>query len=194
MSIPPAHKWWADHENKFDDLGRVTIFLIDALPFDLAQRLVEQLGEELEVKQETRMATLPSETKFGMVALTPGRSFRFAVTMDDDRLTLLRGERSLSNNSRRVRLYKEGGWEVPDNPGEGWEHSRIVYYDKETDYVWEKLKSAMSNAISANTSRNYRRRSSTSWRTKTGTGSTSLLITGSSYFPRIRPVRDRSEI
>jgi hypothetical protein len=137
MSKRPAHEWLSDHEDDFDDLGTVAIFLIDALRFDLAQRLAEQLSTEFEVKQETRLATLPTETKFGMAALTPGRSFRFAVGMDDDVLTVSQGERSLSNKSKRVGFYEDEGWEIPDTLDSGWEHNRIAYYDKELDDVGE---------------------------------------------------------
>jgi hypothetical protein len=111
--------------------------LIDALRFDLAQRLAERLSTEFEVKQETRMATLPTETKFGMAALTPGRSFRFEVKMNGDALTASQGGRSLSDKPRRVSFYEDEGWEVPDTPNDGWEHQKIAYYDKEIDDVGE---------------------------------------------------------
>lgn len=133
----PAYEWWSDHEDDFDELGTVAIFLIDAMRFDLAQRLAERLSDEFEVKRETRVATLPTETKFGMAALTPGRSFRFSLHMDDEDLTVSQGERSLSNKPRRVSFYEDEGWEVPDSPDTGWEHHHIAYYDKELDDVGE---------------------------------------------------------
>jgi hypothetical protein len=133
----PAYEWWSDHEDDFDELGTVAIFLIDALRFDLAQRLGERLSTEFDVKHETRIATLPSETKFGMAALTPGRSFRFDVSMDNGTLSVSQGDRSLSNKPRRVRFYEDEGWEVPDDPDTGWEHHHIAYYDKELDDVGE---------------------------------------------------------
>lgn len=133
----PAYEWWSDHEDDFDELGTVAILLIDALRFDLAQRLADRLSTEFEVKRETRIATLPTETKFGMAALTPGRSFRFNLSMDDGTLTVAQGERLLSNKPQRVRFYEDEGWEVPDSPDTGWEHHHIAYYDKELDDVGE---------------------------------------------------------
>lgn len=133
----PAYEWWSDHEDDFDELGTVAILLIDALRFDLAQRLGKRLSTEFEVKRETRLATLPTETKFGMAAVTPGRSFRFSLSMDDNTLTVDQGERSLSDKSRRVRYYEDEGWEVPDSPDAGWEHHHIAFYDKELDDVGE---------------------------------------------------------
>lgn len=133
----PAYEWWSDHEDDFDELGTVAVFLIDALRFDLAQRLADRLSAEFEVKRETRISTLPSETKFGMAALTPGRSFRFNLSMDDENLTVAQGDRSLSNKTQRVRFYEDEGWEVPDSLQSGWEHHHIAYYDKELDDVGE---------------------------------------------------------
>ncbi len=127
----------SDHEDDFDELGTVAILLIDALRFDLAQRLADRLSTEFEVKRETRIATLPTETKFGMAALTPGRSFRFNLSMDDGTLTVAQGERSLSNKPQRVRFYEDEGWEVPGSSDTGWEHHHIAYYDKELDDVGE---------------------------------------------------------
>lgn len=137
MDKAPAYEWWSDHEDDFAELGTVAIFLIDALRFDLAQRLAERLSDEFEVKQETRMATLPTETKFGMAALTPGRSFRFELGMDGDTLTVSQGGRPLSNKTQRVGFYEDEGWEVPESPDMGWEHHRIAYYEKEIDDVGE---------------------------------------------------------
>lgn len=132
-----AYEWWSDHQADFDDLGTVAIFLIDALRFDLAHRLADRLSDEFEVKHETRMATLPSETKFGMAALTPGRSFRFSIDMEGDVLSVSQGERSLSNKSRRIGFYEDEGWEVPNTADAGWEHHHIAYYEKELDDVGE---------------------------------------------------------
>ena len=134
---PAAYKWWTDHEDEFDKAGTVAIFLIDALRFDLAQQLAEELSDTFDVSQETRVSTLPSETKFGMAALTPGRAFRFAVGMENETLTVSQGERSLSRKKLRKNFLSEEGWAVPEDLENNWSHSRIAYYDKEIDEVGE---------------------------------------------------------
>lgn len=133
----PAHEWWTDHESEFEKAGTVAILLIDALRFDLAQRLAEMLGDSFDVTRETRLSTLPSETKFGMAALTPGRAFRFSLGMRNETLTPSQGERSLSNKQQRIAFLSDEGWAVPDDRESGWGQSRIAYYDKEIDEVGE---------------------------------------------------------
>lgn len=132
----PAYKWWTDHEEEFETAGTVAVFLIDALRFDLAQQLAEELTDAFDVTRETRLSTLPSETKFGMAALTPGRAFRFSIGMENGTLSVSQGDRSLSTKQRRVEFLDEEGWAVPDDDGE-WGEERIAYYDKGIDEVGE---------------------------------------------------------
>jgi len=132
-----AHEWWSDHEEEFEKAGTVAVLLIDALRYDLAQRLAEELNGPFDVSKETRLSTLPSETKFGMAALTPGRSFRFSLEMYNGTLTPFQGERSLSNKERRKDFLSDEGWSTPDGRDEGWGAHRIAYYDKEIDEVGE---------------------------------------------------------
>ncbi len=133
----PAYEWWTDHEDEFEKAGTVAVLLIDALRFDLAQRLAEALSDSFDVTRETRLSTLPSETKFGMAALTPGRSFRFSIGMNNETLTPFQGERSLSNKQRRIDFLSDEGWDVPEDRESGWGHHHIAYYDKEIDEVGE---------------------------------------------------------
>jgi len=133
----PAHEWWTDHEGEFEKAGTVAILLIDALRFDLAQRLADTLGDSFDVTRETRLSTVPSETKFGMAALTPGRAFRFSVGMRNETLTPSQGERLLSNREQRIDFLSDEGWAVPKDRESGWGQSRIAYYDKEIDEVGE---------------------------------------------------------
>lgn len=135
--VEPAYKWWSDHEEAFESAGNVAILLIDALRFDLAQQLAQQFAPTHEVHQETRLSVLPSETKFGMAALTPGKAFRFNIGMDDTTLTVDRGGRPLGRKSDRTDALDERGWNVPDDLTSGWGGQRIAYYDKEIDDVGE---------------------------------------------------------
>ncbi|WP_254821929.1 BREX-5 system phosphatase PglZ [Haloglomus halophilum] len=132
-----AFRWWSDMAPEFDETATVAVLLIDALRYDLAQELAGRLDDQYEVRRETRLSVLPSETRFGMAALTPGKAFRFSVGMDDGTLSVDRGGRSLGLKPNRVRALEEQGWEVPTEAEGGWEHHRIAYYDKELDDVGE---------------------------------------------------------
>lgn len=132
-----AHEWWSDHEEEFEKAGTVAVLLIDALRYDLAQRLAAELNDSFDVSRETKLSTLPSETKFGMAALTPGRSFRFSLEMYNGALTPFQGDRSLSNKQRRKDSLSDEGWSVPEDWEDGWGEHRIAYYDKEIDEVGE---------------------------------------------------------
>lgn len=132
-----AHEWWSDHKEEFEKTGTVAVLLIDALRYDLAQRLAAKLNDAFDVSRETRLSTLPSETKFGMAALTPGRSFRFSLEMHNGALTPFQGERSLPDKTRRKDFLSDEGWSTPDDREEGWGEHRIAYYDKEIDEVGE---------------------------------------------------------
>ena len=132
-----AYEWWSDHEEEFEKAGTVAVLLIDALRYDLAQRLAAELNDTFDVSQETRLSMLPSETKFGMAALTPGRSFRFSLSMHNGGLTPFQGERSLSTKQRRKDFLSDEGWSTPDDREDGWGAHRIAYYDKEIDEVGE---------------------------------------------------------
>jgi hypothetical protein len=132
-----AYEWWSDHEEEFEKAGTVAVLLIDALRYDLAQQLAAELNESFDVSRETRFSTLPSETKFGMAALTPGRSFRFSLEMYNEALTPYQGDRSLSYKQRRKDFLGDEGWSVPKDREDGWGEHRIAYYDKEIDEVGE---------------------------------------------------------
>jgi hypothetical protein len=132
-----AYRWWSEHEDEFGEAGSVAILLIDALRFDLAQQLADRLKERFDVRQETRLSVLPSETKFGMAALTPGRAYQFSVHMDGDTLTVERGGQRLDTKSYRKKELKAEGWAVPDDPEREWQDTHIAYYDKELDDVGE---------------------------------------------------------
>lgn len=133
--LKPAYQWWSEKADEFEEAGNVAVLLIDALRFDLAQQLADLLESDHEVRRETRLSVLPSETKFGMAALTPGDAFRFRLYMDDNTLSVQRGGQSLGSKPNRVQALDERGWEVPEDAE--WGKSKIAYYDKELDDVGE---------------------------------------------------------
>lgn len=132
-----AYRWWSEHDDEFEEAGSVAILLIDAPCFDLAQRLANRLKKRFDVRQETRLSVLPSETKFGMAALTPGRAYQFSVHMDEDTLMVERGGQRLDTKNYRKQELEAEGWAVPDDPEREWQDTHIAYYDKELDDVGE---------------------------------------------------------
>lgn len=134
---PAAYEWWTDNETELATGETVALFLIDALRLDLSRELATRLRDEYSVMEDTRVSTLPSETKFGMAALTPGRAHRFKLKLRKGKLTVERGGQRLDSKKNRVDVFKREGWDVPDDENTGWQHHQIAYYDKEIDDIGE---------------------------------------------------------
>jgi hypothetical protein len=132
-----AYRWWNDNEEDLATGETVALFLIDALRLDLARKLADRLREDYSVTEDVRVSTLPSETKFGMAALTPGRAHRFQIEMRNGTLSVERGGQRLDTKGNREDVLEREGWDVPDNRNEGWQHHQIAYYDKEIDDIGE---------------------------------------------------------
>ncbi len=132
-----AYQWWNDNEEDLATGETVALFLIDALRLDLARELANRLREDYSVTEDVRVSTLPSETKFGMAALTPGRAHRFQIKMRNGTLSVERGGQRLDTKGNRVDVLEREGWDVPDNRNKGWQHHQIAYYDKEIDDIGE---------------------------------------------------------
>ena len=132
-----AYQWWNDHEEDLATGETVALFLIDALRLDLARELANRLREDYSVTEDVRVSTLPSETKFGMAALTPGRAHRFQIKMRNGSLSVERGGQRLDTKGHRKTVLEREGWDVPENRTEGWQHHQIAYYDKEIDDIGE---------------------------------------------------------
>lgn len=132
-----AYEWWTDNEEVLATGETVALFFIDALRFDLARELASRLREEYSVTEDARISTLPSETKFGMAALTPGKAHRFRIKMRNGTLFVERGGQRLDSKRYRVEVLEREGWDVPEEPDTGWQHHQIAYYDKEIDDIGE---------------------------------------------------------
>lgn len=137
--------FWADHEEHLDAGSEALFFYIDALRLDLARELADRLQErsdatgdiDINVEESTRLGTLPSETKFGMSAVLPGRSHHFEIKLEDGTLQAFRNGNRMNATKRRS-LLKEEGWAVaPHNPT-AWSSSLVAYVDTELDDIGEK--------------------------------------------------------
>ena len=132
-----AYEWWTDNENDLATGETVALFLIDALRLDLARELANRLREGYSITEDTRVSTLPSETKFGMAALTPGRAHRFRIKLRNGKLSVERGGQRLDNKGNRVKVLEREGWDVPEDSDSGWQRNQIAYYDKDIDDIGE---------------------------------------------------------
>lgn len=90
----------------------VAVFFTDALRFDLAKMLIEELGVGVEeVKVEWLYGVLPSITEVGMAALLPDAQLSLAF---DNSLKVSIGNKSVADKSERVAYLKERGISVMD--------------------------------------------------------------------------------
>ncbi|UPM45336.1 BREX-5 system phosphatase PglZ [Halocatena salina] len=125
----------------------VALFVIDALRFDLARRLVDQLREhiatlpadapEFAIEESVWLGTLPSSTKFGKAALTPGEVQMFDISLVNGDLQPLRNNRHVTSN-RRGSLLDSDGWTVTREEDDGWQSPRVAYYENDIDDMGEK--------------------------------------------------------
>ncbi len=131
-----AFHFWDDNKEKMASGESTAVFYLDALRYELSKELAEKLREEgLEVSEETRIGMLPSDTEFGMAAVTPGRPDGFEVRMQKGELMPMRNNRKILTKRREDILEKEG-WEVKHEK-RNWTDTRIAYFDQELDKIGE---------------------------------------------------------
>lgn len=135
--LPSVRRFWSDHREEFAKGPETVIFYIDALRLDLAYELAEQLrADDYQVKSTLRAGILPSETEFGMGALTPGDPHTYQVDIVDGELRPLRNRKPI-NTATRENLLETEGWSIAKGPDEGWEKPRVAYFDTEIDDIGE---------------------------------------------------------
>jgi hypothetical protein len=143
-SLSSSVDYWSDHKKDLRAGNEALFFYIDALRLDLARELVDRLQErsdavsdiDLNVEESTRLGVLPSETKFGMAAVLPGRSQSFEVKLENGSLRAFRNEDALNARKRRTLLDQEGWSVAPHNPS-AWSNTRVACYSKEIDEYGE---------------------------------------------------------
>ena len=89
---------------------RTALFFVDALRYDLAQRVAESLGADFSVKVEAIRGILPSITELGMAALLPEADQGLEVTWEPDRIRVrVAGHEVGSRSERRAWLERHLG-------------------------------------------------------------------------------------
>ncbi len=91
--------------------GRVAVFYVDALRFEMGSDLSAQIPEAKDLKLEPAIAVLPSITPLGMAALLPGAAESYSVVDAGDRVGAKIGSKVLCDVKQRMDHLKAS---VPD--------------------------------------------------------------------------------
>jgi hypothetical protein len=86
--------------------GRVAYFFVDAMRFEMAADLMEQLDGADELRLVPAVGVLPSITPLGMAALLPGASSGFSVVEHKGRLAARIGESVMTDLADRKKYLK----------------------------------------------------------------------------------------
>ena len=86
--------------------GRVAYFFVDAMRFEMAADLVEQLEGAQEVRLVPATGALPSITPIGMAALLPGASSSFSVVDNKGKLAARIGDTVMPGLAERMKYLK----------------------------------------------------------------------------------------
>lgn len=94
--------------------SRVAYFHVDAMRFEMAVDLVEQLDGAEELRLIPAAGALPSITPIGMAALLPGVSSSFSVTRHKGKLAARIGDTVMPNRVERMKYLKAVRPDVAD--------------------------------------------------------------------------------
>lgn len=86
--------------------GRVAYFFVDAMRFEMAADLVEQLEGAEELRLIPAVGALPSITPIGMAALLPGASSSFSVVDHKGKLAARIGDTTMPGLTERMKYLK----------------------------------------------------------------------------------------
>lgn len=86
--------------------GRVAYFFVDAMRFEMAADLVEQLEGAQELRLVPAVGALPSITPIGMAALLPGASSSFSVVDHKGKLAARIGDTTMPGLAERMKYLK----------------------------------------------------------------------------------------
>ncbi|WP_437737382.1 BREX-6 system phosphatase PglZ [Sorangium sp. So ce1335] len=121
--------------------GRVAFVLVDALRFEMAQGLAEELRrEKYRASLGARLAELPTETSIGMNALAPvERNGRLRPAMRDHKIEgFIAGESSVCNPPERVRAMSQRSLSGPAQSAED------IEFEEFQDLTLAQLKRRLS--------------------------------------------------
>ncbi|MBK6972681.1 MAG: PglZ domain-containing protein [Sterolibacteriaceae bacterium] len=86
--------------------GRVAYFFVDAMRFEMAADLIEQLEGAQELRLSPAVGALPSITPIGMAALLPGASASFSVVDHKVKLAARIGDTTMPGLADRMKYLK----------------------------------------------------------------------------------------
>lgn len=86
--------------------GRVAYFFVDAMRFEMAADLIEQLDGAQELRLVPAVGALPSITPIGMAALLPGASSSFSVVDHKGKLAARIGDTTMPGLAERMKYLK----------------------------------------------------------------------------------------
>lgn len=86
--------------------GRVAYFFVDAMRFEMATDLIEQLAGAQELRLVPAVGVLPSITPIGMAALLPGASSSFSVVDHKGKLAARIGDTTMPGLAERMKYLK----------------------------------------------------------------------------------------
>lgn len=86
--------------------GRVAYFFVDAMRFEMAADLIEQLEGAQELRLAPAVGALPSITPIGMAALLPGASSSFSVVDHKGKLAARIGDTTMPGLAERMKYLK----------------------------------------------------------------------------------------
>jgi hypothetical protein len=86
--------------------GRVAYFFVDAMRFEMAADLIEQLEGAQELRLVPAVGVLPSITPIGMAALLPGASSSFSVVEHKGKLAARIGDTTMPGLAERMKYLK----------------------------------------------------------------------------------------
>lgn len=86
--------------------GRVAYFFVDAMRFEMAADLIEQLEGAQELRLVPAVGALPSITPIGMAALLPGASSSFSVVDHKGKLAAHIGDTTMPGLAERMKYLK----------------------------------------------------------------------------------------
>lgn len=86
--------------------GRVAYFFVDAMRFEMAADLIEQLEGAQELRLVPAVGALPSITPIGMAALLPGASSSFSVVNHKGKLAARIGDTTMPGLAERMKYLK----------------------------------------------------------------------------------------
>jgi PglZ domain len=84
----------------------VAYFLVDAMRYEMAQEFAQQLASSAAVQVHPAIAAIPTITKIGMAALSPGASGSFTVTEEKGKLGAQVDGSFLTDWSTRKKYWK----------------------------------------------------------------------------------------